>query len=436
MALARRARVYMTYNGRDAAQMAEYITSFKYTDVASGSSDSISVDLDDRDRHWIGGWFPQKGDRLQPVIVLQDWEADGENIEINCGSFDIDDFSFKGGPIRCTIDGLALPSTSGFKTTERTNTYENTTLKEIGMEVAKRAGLSLFYEADTVGVENVSQDNQTDCSFYSELVTKYGLAMKIYNDRLVVFNEADYEAKDPVATLTEADFDPGWSWDTALIGTYTGVKYQYKHTEKDRTFTVEIGGGDRILTCSDAANNQTEATLIALAKLNNANKGTTTMKVTLKATRRIIATNCVQISGLGQLDGKYFVEQAETSVSDGTKLSLELRRVEGRFTKDGKFTGKTNTSGTNILGRASTSISSTTPEQKTAEAAKQFKKGDKVRVTKGAKTYDGVSLAAFVYTTVYTVIQVGGKNLPNDRIVIGKGSEVTAAVKAEDLYMA
>ena len=54
MAVARRARVYMTYNGRDAEQMAEYITSFKYTDVASGSSDSISVDLDDRDRHWIG----------------------------------------------------------------------------------------------------------------------------------------------------------------------------------------------------------------------------------------------------------------------------------------------------------------------------------------------------------------------------------------------
>jgi hypothetical protein len=41
------------------------------------------------------------------------------------------------------------------------------------------------------------------------------------------------------------------------------VRYQYTHTEKNQTFTVNVGGGERILTCDDAANNQTEATLIA-----------------------------------------------------------------------------------------------------------------------------------------------------------------------------
>lgn len=421
MATARRSTVAMTYNGRSAAQMAEYLTSFKYTDVASGSSDSISVDLDDKERLWIGGWFPQKGDRLQPVINRHNWDKDGVTTALKCGTFIIDDFSFRGGPLRCTIEAVALPSTSGFKATDRTHTYEQTNLKEIGEAVAKRAGLQLVYDAPDVSIESVAQDKQTDCSFYSDLVTKYGLALKIYNDRLVVFDEAVYEAKPVVATITESDFEPGWQWNTTLVGTYTGVKYQYTHTEKNQTFTVNIGGGDRIFTCDDAANNQTEATLIALAKVNNANKNTTTMKITLRTPAwNIVATNCIQINGIGKLSGKYYVEQAETTVSDATKTSLSLRRVESRLTKQEPA--------------QPVKVSSSTEEEKNSTST--FKEGDRVRVAEGAKTYNGVQLASFVYTTVYTVIQVGGKGLADDRIVIGINGVVTAAVRASDLYYA
>lgn len=55
--------------------------------------------------------------------------------------------------------------------------------------------------------------------------------------------------------------------------------------------------------------------------------------------------------------------------------------------------------------------------------------GDQVRVKQGARDYNGTSLAPFVYTTTYMVMQVNG-----NRIVIGNGSQVTAAVKASDLY--
>ena len=336
MATARKASVEMLYNDKSAAQMSEYLSSFKYTDVASGSSDSISVQLTDRDRKWINGWFPKKGDKLKPTLVFSDWDSDGDTRSLSCGAFVIDDFSFKGGPIKCSIEAVALPSTSGFKATERTNTYEKTTLKEIGEKVASRAGLKLFYDADEVGIETVAQDKQTDCTFYNDLIVKFGLALKIYNDRLVVFDEATYEAKDVAATLSEGDFDPNsWKYNTTLAGTYTGIKYQYTHSGKNKTFTVEIGGGDRILTCDDAANNLAEATRIAVAKLNNANKGTTTMQITIKGTTRIVATSCVQIAGLGNLNGKYYVEKAVTSVSEsgGTKTTLSLRKVEKRFVK-------------------------------------------------------------------------------------------------------
>lgn len=64
-------------------------------------------------------------------------------------------------------------------------------------------------------------------------------------------------------------------------------------------------------------------------------------------------------------------------------------------------------------------------------AAPAIKVGSKVRVKAGAKTYTGGSLSSFVYSTTYDVIEIKG-----DRVVIGLGSAVTAAVKLADLTLA
>lgn len=56
--------------------------------------------------------------------------------------------------------------------------------------------------------------------------------------------------------------------------------------------------------------------------------------------------------------------------------------------------------------------------------------GSKVKVKSGAKTYDGKGLASFVYEQIYDVIQIDG-----NRIVIGKGKAVTAAVNKSDLML-
>lgn len=54
--------------------------------------------------------------------------------------------------------------------------------------------------------------------------------------------------------------------------------------------------------------------------------------------------------------------------------------------------------------------------------------GCKVRVTAGAKTYTGGNLASYVYTNTYDVISIKG-----DRVVIGRGNVVTAAIHAGNL---
>ena len=66
------------------------------------------------------------------------------------------------------------------------------------------------------------------------------------------------------------------------------------------------------------------------------------------------------------------------------------------------------------------------------EITQKFAVGDNVKVNYGAKTYNGGSLALFVYTNVYEVMQAGSGDR-EDYIVIGQGGQVTAAVRAEDL---
>ena len=60
-----------------------------------------------------------------------------------------------------------------------------------------------------------------------------------------------------------------------------------------------------------------------------------------------------------------------------------------------------------------------------------FKKGQKVKVKKGAKDYNGTSLLPFVYKTVYTILEAP----KGDRVVIGVNGVVTAAMHSKDLYL-
>lgn len=75
-----------------------------------------------------------------------------------------------------------------------------------------------------------------------------------------------------------------------------------------------------------------------------------------------------------------------------------------------------------------------TPAPKPVPAAPKptptIRVGSKVKVKAGAKDYNGVQLASFVYGRTYDVIQISG-----DRVVIGQGGQVTAAVSAKDLVL-
>lgn len=64
-----------------------------------------------------------------------------------------------------------------------------------------------------------------------------------------------------------------------------------------------------------------------------------------------------------------------------------------------------------------------------ASTSTAIKKGDRVRVRNGAKSYTGGGLASFVYNTTYNVMEISG-----NRAVIGLNGQVTTAISTSDIY--
>ena len=225
---------------------------------------------------------------------------------------------------------MSVPADSSFRETERSKTWENVTVEEIGKEIAGRAGVSLSYDVEggPIQIKTIEQSERTDCDFYMELCSTYGLAMKVYSKKIVVFDREAYKAKGPAATITP-DMIQSWNWDRKLAGTYTGGEYTYTDPGTEEEIKVNVGEGPRILKVSGKADNKADAERKIKAAVANANHGTRKMSVTITGTASLVASQCVAMVGLGKLSGKYYIDQITHHIGgSGYTMDLDLSLVE------------------------------------------------------------------------------------------------------------
>ncbi len=303
-----------------------------YTDIASGESDTISLILHDREGNWIGGWLPEKGDHISASVFFNDWEHEGDYWALYCGLFEIDDISGSGPPVSFNIGGISIPRSTAFNEEERTKNWESVTVEEIAGEIALRAGISLYYDAEEISVKSLEQDKQTDCKFLYQVCEKYGLAMKVFAEKIVIFDEAVYESAPPLADLKREDF-ARYSFRSKLEGTYTGAKIAYTDPGTSETHIVMVGGGDRIKEINEEADSAPDAQKKAIAALNNANKDAETFSGTIMSKKELTASGCVKISGFGEYDGIYYLDKVTTKIGNNgaSQQSFEAHKTGYRM---------------------------------------------------------------------------------------------------------
>lgn len=339
MSKARKATTTLKFNGKNVdTSLKGYLESVSYEDVASGSSDTLSINLHNISKNWIKGWYPKKGDEVAGSIKFLRWNKAGKNKKIFCGHFTLNEIKFSGNPMTVSFECMSAPISESFKTRERNKTWKNATIKEIAREVAERYSLSFAYSGANIKISKLEQ-SENDSAFLYNLCKDYGLSMKVYKKKIIIYDQTAMELKKPVAILNMQNFiDNDWEATDSLYGVYTGARIAYKDPDDNKETNIYMGlkgenaKGSRTLKINVTADSIADARRKAAASVNKSNEGATTITGTIWPDVKICAGVTVKIEGFGKLNGKYFVDKSTIELSgSGTSQKIEMHKCQKRI---------------------------------------------------------------------------------------------------------
>ena len=337
----RRAFSVIHFNGANVSdRVDDYKKELSYTDPACDDSDTLDLTLHNIELDWLKDMYPVKGDEISGAVMLLHWNKTGDNQTLEFGQFVLDNVKFTGGPVEVSMTGVSAPADSSFSTCERTKVWEEVTLQAIGSEIAGKYGLSCEYQGPEIMIETLEQSQQTDSAFLCDTAGKYGISMKVFKKKIVLFDKGILEAKGPVATLTRKDFEgDDWEFQDSLDGVYTGARISYKHADDDEEQSIYIGlkgedePGSRVLRITEVADNAGDADRKARGQVNTSNEKATTLKGTIWPNTAIVSGVTVQVEEMGHANGKYFVDKMTFSISanSGTTQTVEMHKCQERL---------------------------------------------------------------------------------------------------------
>lgn len=335
---ARSSTVKVYYQGVD---ITDYITkdllSFEYVDNASGESDSVSLSLKDEKHTWLKDWFPAKGDKIFPTIITKNWNGPGDTNVLPCGSFIIDEPEYSGRPSTFTLNGISSPINKDFKDTPKSKTWRNINLKAMAGDIAGRAGLKLqFLSSNNSLYKAKEQSETTDSSFISSLCEDEGLSMKITDEKLIIFDEEEFEKKNSIKTYKEKNGNVlSYNFKTQLSDTgYTGIKVKYYDNKKEKLIeyihkTNVENTEEKLYTVNKRVENKAQAIRVAEKTARKLNKKETIATLTVAGNLELLGGVNIELEEFGAFSGKYSIKKATHNIGEGYTTSLELLKVLG-----------------------------------------------------------------------------------------------------------
>ncbi len=310
----------LTYNDTKSHVLDEH-SRFSFTDNASGEADSISITLNNKDRRWLNRYYPKSGDYIKAWIDAFNWEADNDTQRMFCGRFMMDEISFSGYPQQAEIKGISVPIRTNFNVTQKNKTWKKSSTKSILSDLAKNGGLTLVYDADNHSISEISQSGQSDLSFAFNLCSQYDLSLKLYNNKMIVYDQSRYEKKQASFKLTQDNLrgDVSYNFTSQITQIYDSVKIQYTKDKKTLTYSYTIPGekSNRTMFITSKADSYKEAEIKAKAKLRENRRSS--KKLTLRnlvGSPEYLAAQNFELEGFGKIDGKYFIEKVTHDKSE------------------------------------------------------------------------------------------------------------------------
>ena len=169
-------------------------------------------------------------------------------------------------------------------------------------------------------------------SFLEKLCTDSGLALKVTDGKLIVFDETKLEAQEPVARLIRGSSTiTRFSATSTLQEVYRRAEVTYSHGQKSETITGSFDAADKpegkVLKINQRVESKAEADRLAKNALREKNKKETQIRLTTVGSFKLLSGNVVELVNHGKFDGKYLIEKSTHKIdSSGYTTDLELRK--------------------------------------------------------------------------------------------------------------
>lgn len=307
-------------------------------------------------------------------------------------------------------------------------------LIELVADICKRNGIKeLKWKNDKSLIGQVDKQNMTIHRWFANtscpgdyLYNKHSYIAEKVNEKLgVVATTPSHTPPTSDSTSPISEFKKG---DVVKV---TGNKYYNGKAVpsfvKNNTWIVHSVSGDRVVVNKSSDGKHSimspfNANALALVSASTTESEATT-KPTTSTSENVIKSGTVVSIAKG---AKYY-----NGLSVPNWVINKNWIVKGNPTGDRVVIDKSEDGKSSIYSAISSKYLTVVSNGGTTTAATTIKKGSKVRVKDGAKTYIGGGLASFVYKTTYTVLE----EPRGDRVVIGTGNTVIAAVNKKDLIV-
>ena len=332
---ARRATIKAIYEGTDiSVDVSAFFKAFSFTDALSGEADGASITLHDLPELWIGDWIPDRGAMMELSILLSDWDSPMDVQEMPLGKFEIDEIENSMPPREAKIKLVSVPNNANIRSVQKSRSWEKARLSEILKDVAEGAGMEYFYDTkDDPLLERAEQTEETDLQFLLKLAKDAGLALKVTDKKIVIFDEAEYEKKDAVIVFTKGESAIlSFSARATIRNIYKACHVKYKHQEKDEYIEYTYEAPDKkdkegqTLEVNEKVETLEEAEKLAKKRLREKNRGEVTVSLTTPGNFALSAGNTIELAGFHFYDGKYMITRAVHDIGSAYTVKVDLRR--------------------------------------------------------------------------------------------------------------
>ena len=342
---ARRILTIIKYNNKDiSADISKYLKSISYTDNLSGEADDLQITLEDKAGLWQSTWMPEKGALLDVMLQQKYWQTlSALPQSLRLGLFEIDVITSSGYPSEVQIKAVSVPDNNTLRGTERSRSWEKAKLQVIANDIASAAGMSLFWDTEENPVlDRAEQTEQSDLSFLYAICKDKGLALKISDKKIIIFDEAKYEAEKAKITIVKPGtvykkesgmkylfVGTGYSLRTKIRDIYAACRVSYQQGSSksniEATYTA-AGKKGKTLQVNEQVESVAEALDLAKKRLREKNKDEVTGSLNMLGNFVLLSGVTVDLLGFGAFDGKYLITRASHDIGSGYTTNIDVRR--------------------------------------------------------------------------------------------------------------